>query len=445
MGWQWPANAPLGGFLRAQLPRIGVWSVLAPPGWRLRGSLAADVAFGGVRSDPRLVGRLAADDLALRSVVEGVELRDGRLRARLEGQKLVVDELVLRGAGEGVQEGTVTARGEGAWTARGLQLDAAARLQRLRASIRDDRDLTVSGELAARVSAEGTDVRGRLVVDKARIVLPDELPPRLGEDVVVRSAKGNIATAQERKQREPERPPPRRPFNVAVDIDLGNDFRLQGRGLNTRLAGELALTGETLRQPRLAGVIRTEGGEYRAYGQRLDIERGIMRFTGPLDNPALDILAIRPNLAQRVGVQITGTVQAPFIRLHSEPDMPDAEKLTWLVTGRPSPSGGAEAALVQQAAMALLANRRGGSSGGVAGRVGLDELSVRRDSAEGAVVTLGKRFAKNFYASYERSLGGALGTLYIFYDVTRRLTVRAEAGERTGLDLIWTFSFDRVR
>lgn len=445
MGWQWPANAPLGGFLRAQLPRIGVWSVLAPPGWRLRGSLAADVAFGGVRSEPRLVGRLAADDLALRSVVEGVELRDGRLRARLEGQKLLVDELVLHGAGEGVQEGSVTARGEGAWTAQGLQLNATARLQRLRASIRDDRDLTVSGELAARVDAGGADVRGRLAVDKARIVLPDELPPRLGEDVVVRSAKGNIATPQERKQREPERPPPRRPFNVAVDIDMGNDFRLQGRGLDTRLQGELQLTGQTLAQPRLAGTIRTVGGEYKAYGQRLDIERGVMRFTGALDNPALDILAIRPNLVQRVGVQITGTVQSPFIRLHSEPDMPDAEKLTWLVTGRPAPSGGAEAALVQQAAMALLANRRGGASGGVAGRVGLDELSVRRDSAEGAVVTLGKRFAKNFYASYERSLSGALGTLYLFYDISRRVTLRAEAGERTGVDLIWTFSFDRVK
>jgi translocation and assembly module TamB len=34
-----------------------------------------------------------------------------------------------------------------------------------------------------------------------------------------------------------------------------------------------------------------------------------------------------------------------------------------------------------------------------------------------------------------------MGTLYVFYDVSRKLTVRAEAGERTGLDLIWTFSW----
>jgi translocation and assembly module TamB len=67
---------------------------------------------------------------------------------------------------------------------------------------------------------------------------------------------------------------------------------------------------------------------------------------------------------------------------------------------------------------------------------------VRQDATSGAVVRVGKRFADNFYAAYERSLEGAMGTLFLFYDVSRRLTVRAEAGERTGLDLIFTFSFD---
>ena len=167
----------------------------------------------------------------------------------------------------------------------------------------------------------------------------------------------------------------------------------------------------------------------------------MLRFTGRIDNPALDILAVRPNISQRVGVLITGNAQAPFVRLYSEPELPDAEKLAWLVTGRPVPNTGAEAALVQQAALALLSSRRPGATS-FASRVGLDELSVRRSGSEGAVVSLGKRFADNFYASYERSLSGALGTLYIFYDVSRRLTVRAEAGERAGVDLIFTFAFD---
>ena len=129
------------------------------------------------------------------------------------------------------------------------------------------------------------------------------------------------------------------------------------------------------------GTIRATGGEYRAYGQRLDIERGVVRFTGPIDNPALDILAIRPNLVQRVGVEITGRALAPVVRLYSEPDLPEAEKLSWLVVGRPSASGGAEAALLQQAGVALLSSRTGGSKRGIAAAVGLDELSFSREGS----------------------------------------------------------------
>ena len=105
---------------------------------------------------------------------------------------------------------------------------------------------------------------------------------------------------------------------------------------------------------------------------------------------------------------------------------------------------GAETAVLQRAASALLAGR-GGTGKGLAGSLGLDDLSVRPDSTSGAVVRVGKRFADNFYAAYERSLSGAMGTLFVFYDISRRLTLRLETGERTGLDLIFTFAFDRVR
>ncbi|MEO7390561.1 MAG: translocation/assembly module TamB domain-containing protein [Ramlibacter sp.] len=440
-GWRWPVTAPINGSLSARLPRIGVWSLLAPPGWRLQGSLAADLKAAGTRGDPQLTGTIAADDLALRSVVDGIELRNGKLRATLEGNRLRITEFSLRGAGERDGGGTVTATGEAAWVNGAPVLQARVQLARLRASIRSDRQLTLSGDLTARTDPAGSQVEGRLHIDQARIVLPEESEPQLGEDVVVRDApKGAMTRAREREA-EPTPAPTARPLAVAVDLELGDDFQVEGRGLQTRLKGSLALSGKTLTAPRLVGAITTVGGEYRAYNQRLDVERGVIRFTGRIDNPALDILAVRPNLTQRVGVLITGTAQVPYVRLYAEPDLPDAEKLAWLVTGRAAPSTGAESALVQQAALALLASRRPGSRG-LAGSVGLDELSVRRDSSEGAVVTLGKRFARNFYASYERSLSGALGTLYIFYDVSRRLTVRAQAGERAGVDLIYTFSFN---
>ena len=59
-----------------------------------------------------------------------------------------------------------------------------------------------------------------------------------------------------------------------------------------------------------------------------------MRFTGRYDNPALDILALRPNLTQRVGVQITGTARSPRVRLFSDPVLSEAETLSWLQWAR---------------------------------------------------------------------------------------------------------------
>lgn len=448
-GWLWPLDAPLTGQLRAQLPRIGVWSVLAPPGWRLRGSLGADVAISGTRAAPQLAGDLQANDLALRSVVDGIEFGNGRLRAQLDGTRMRISEFTLQGTGDKGTGGTLTAQGEAGWVKGQAQVQLAAKLERLRASIRTDRQLTVSGEVQASLKGQQTELTGRLVVDQARIILPDEGTPQLGDDVVVRSTRGVAAgqkapayTSSAAAGKDP------RTVKLAMQLDLGRDFRIQGKGIDTRVQGTLALSGASLRDPRLTGTISTAGGQYRAYSQRLDVEQGVLRFTGAIDNPALDILAIRPNLTQRVGVQITGTALLPRVRLYAQPELPDAEKLSWLVVGRSSASGGAEAALLQQAALALLGSKSGGLSGGLAAALGLDELSYRGAASnsdgtttEGAV-TLGKRFSRNFYAAYERSISGALGTLYVFYDLSQRFTVRAQAGQQSAVDLIFTVPYD---
>ncbi|WP_411878609.1 translocation/assembly module TamB domain-containing protein [Polaromonas sp. YR568] len=447
--WVWPGDAPLAGQLRAQLPRIGVWSVLAPPGWRLRGSLGADVAISGTRAAPQLAGDLQANDLALRSVVDGIEFGNGKLRAKLDGTRMRIDEFTLQGAGDKGTGGVLTAQGEAGWVDGKPLVQLSAKLERLRASIRTDRRITLSGEVQASLKGQQTELTGKLLVDQARILLPEEGTPQLGDDVVVRSTRGAAAGQKAPAQASGDTVEREaRPFKLAVELDLGRDFRIQGKGLDTRVQGTLALSGETLREPRLNGTIRTADGQYRAYGQRLDVEQGVLRFTGAIDNPSLDILAIRPNLTQRVGVQITGTALLPRVRLYAQPELPDAEKLSWLIVGRSSATGGAEAALLQQAALALLGSKSGGMSGGLAASLGLDELSYRgaSNNADGSTtesaITLGKRFSRNFYASYERTISGALGTLYVFYDLSQRFTVRAQAGQQSAVDLIFTVPFD---
>jgi translocation and assembly module TamB len=238
-----------------------------------------------------------------------------------------------------------------------------------------------------------------------------------------------------------------------VTLDLGPDFQVQGQGLTTRLGGKVNLISNAANKgiPRLVGEVSTEGGRYKAYGQQLNIDTGLLRFNGPYDNPLLEILAIRPNLSQRVGVQITGSAMTPKVRLYSDPEMPDADKLAWLVLGRSGANGGAESAVLQQAALALFSSNGKALGSEMAGALGLDEISLANGSrsdigssatATGAAVTLGKRLSKDFYLVYETSLKGTFGSFYVFYDLSRRLTLRAQTGQDNALDLIYTVRKD---
>ena len=474
--WAWAADAPVSGQLKAQLPRVGAWSVLAPPGWRLRGTLDADATLAGTRARPLWRGHLRADDLALRSVVDGVDFSNGTLRTRLEGERLDILEFTLQGAG-----GTGTTAGSGGvlsaagfvhWQApEGASPDAAfvqrlrmemdATATALRVSARSDRRLVLSGTLSARLKDAKLVLRGKLKADQALFVMPEDTTPRLGDDVVVRkpapavpptpspAVNASPALAGATPAKASVQP------DLAISLDLGQDFQVRGSGLITLLEGSVELTSTSRSlAPRLTGTLRTAQGTYKAYGQQLDIEEGVLRFTGAYDNPSLDILAIRPNLTQRVGVQISGTAQLPVIRLYADPDLPDSEKLAWLLLGRSGANGGAEAAMLQQAALALLGNKGGGLSGGLADAFGLDEISLRggttgessaagsSGTATGATVLLGKRLSRDFYVAYERSLAGTVGTLSIFYDLSRRFTLRAQTGEQSAVDLIFTLRYD---
>lgn len=473
-GWTWPEDAPLAASVRAELPDVGVWSTLAPPGWRVRGTLSADARLSGTRAAPHWSGQLAAEQFGVRSLLDGVDLQDGRLRATLQGQQLSITELSLHG-GQGSRAriagysgnrtaapqdgGTLSGSGSITWGRTGeagapglsgITMDLRARAQALQLLVRADRQLSVSGDLQARLQGGQFTLRGRLKTDRATIILAESGAPTLGADVVVHSAALRRAAAaradkasQASGQVQAARPP-----DIAITLDLGEDFALQGHGITTRLQGQLEIgsSSATGGQPRVTGELRTVQGRYRAWGQALDVESGLLRFNGPYDNPALDVLALRPNISVRAGVQVTGTARAPRVRLYADPELPDAEKLSWVVLGRSASAGGAEAALMQQAALAFLGRGGGDGTAGIAKRLGLDEIGVKgpqpgADASE-AALTLGKRLSKDLYVTYERSLSGVLGTLYIFYDLSKHLTLRGQTGMQSAVDLIYTVRYD---
>ena len=210
-------------------------------------------------------------------------------------------------------------------------------------------------------------------------------------------------------------------FPLALDLTLklGDDFLFKGAGLDARLGGQLRVF--TVNQAlRGEGTIQVEKGRYAAYAQTLDIERGVLRFAGPIDNPGLDVLAVRKTADVKVGVQVGGTVQRPLVTLYSDPAMPDTEKLAWLVLGHGLESSGQqEFVLLQVAAGALLSQAESVNlQAKMAETLGIDSFDVRAGSSESltsTVVSVGKRLSSRATLSYEQSLDGLSQVVKVLY------------------------------
>ncbi len=395
----------------------------------LDGALKAEVRAGGSLARPELSGGLTGSRFTVALPDLGMNFTEGRFQASLHGQTLRIDDLALRGGAGGLGGQGRLAFKDGA-----PAMQLALKADKLEVLSRPDRHLVLSGNGEAEVAGKTVRIAAKLKADRGVIELPKEGAPVPSEDVVV------LGRSQAVGKREP-------PYAVSfdLDLDLGERFFVKGKGLDAQLGGALKLTGADGAAPDARGSIHVVKGAYSAYGQRLEIGRGILNFQGPPDNPGLDIIALRKNQPVEAGVAISGTAQSPRIRLVSNPNVPDSEKLSWLVLGYGfGDSADPSFKALQAAAGALLA---AGESitlqQQIAHAAGLDEFTLKgAGGLESTVLSLGKRLSSRAYVSYEQGLAGAATLMKINYTLSQRLSLRAEAGATPAMDIFYTFSFD---
>ena len=433
---RWPqADAPITGSVVARVADLGIWSAWVPPGWRLAGELRGVATLSGTFGDPRYSGEISGNRLGVRNLLEGVNVADGQVLMRLEGETARIERFTLRGG-----DGTLTLSG-GATLGASPQARVQVVADHFRVLGRVDRRVIASGQAELSLQAAQTRLDGRFTIDEGLFDISRADAPSLDDDVTVRRIGSEDVEAA-----DAPKPRPARNFVLGVDIALGEQLRLRGRGLDTLLRGELRLSTPGGRLA-IHGTISTEGGTYAAYGQRLDIDRGIVAFSGAPDNLRLDVLALRPNIDLRVGVAITGTLLLPRVRLYSEPEMSDNEKLSWLLLGR-APDGldRADTALLQRAAVALLAGEGEAPTDALLRNLGIDEISLRQGEGDTrqTVITLGKQLSRRWYVGYERGVNATTGTWQLIYRIAQRFTLRAQSGEDNSLDVIWVWRFQET-
>ena len=462
-GWQLVPAAPVNAKLTAEHTNLEALAPWLGPDARVGGRLNATVLVTGTGADPSVSGEARAVDLAVREPQTGFEIEKGAVAVRMTGKSIVIEQLEASAPwhpSEAARErmrrveilpesGRITAQGS-------LDLQARSgtvvvKVDKVPVTQLPTRFLALSGETKLQAGAKELLVTGSLAADAGWIGALATALPSVSEDVVVVRGAQPATTADEEA--------PREPIRLDLRLSAGDHLYFQGRGLDTRLAGEIHLTGTPGPGLRAAGAIRTAGGTYDGYGQQLAIERGVLTFQGQLDNPRLNVLALRKGLPVEAGVEVLGTTTRPRIRLVSVPDVPEPEKLSWLVLGRgASDASLGDSAVMMAAARALLGNNNPGSD--LTKKLGFDEIKIGRadtgvlgvlpqstvagrtgSPSAADVVTVGKRLNRSFYLTYEQGLTDAEGALKLAWRVTRQFQVLARAGYLPGVDAVYRWSF----
>ncbi len=472
-GWRLAQTRPLAAQLDADVPSIewinGILSERIRANVRLAGSLQARIGVTGTPAEPRADGRITGDELRVAWIEQGVRLEGGTLRARLDGSAVILDELRFTGPprvspadkraalAAGNQPGVVTMNGQlGLRDFNGVLQVAADRLPLLQ---RPDRWVVASGGAnivftERSVQANGAVVAAAGFVDFSRPDLPvlssDVNVVRPGDEVRERTRDPGLAVS----------------FDLGVG--LGDHFYLRGLGLDTRIDGAVRIRGDARGNVRATGAVESKEGTYQGYGQRLAIERGRVNFQGPLDNPGLDVLALRKGLPVEAGLSITGTAAEPIVRLYSDPPMADFETLSWLALGRPAEQGGGDNVALARAAAGILGGTGEGLPMQLARTLGLDDVSIRsgdlsspnsllpRQTVAGTtrgdgtvpttvgneIISVGKRLNDTLTLTYEQAVSGAANAVQLSYQISRRLSLVARAGTDNAIDLVYSFAFD---
>jgi translocation and assembly module TamB len=282
-------------------------------------------------------------------------------------------------------------------------------------------------------------------VDHALFDLPEKSAPSLGDDVVIVRPDGTVK-GEGRDQKvvaASERPVTFAP-RANIDIDLGQKFRFRGAGADLGLAGTITAMSAPNMPLRAIGNVRvTPGSTYTAFGRKLNIENGFFTFNGPVANPGINILAMRRNQEIEAGVQVTGTVQSPTAKLVSEPNVPDNEKLSWLLFGHGTDQGNN---IGQQSAMTNALALLGSASGKrIAQTFGLDEFSIGTSEVgltDPQVVMISKAINERLVIGYEQGLQSASNAVKATLALSRFWSVTAYGGTFQGLDLSYTRRFD---
>ncbi|MEE4996787.1 translocation/assembly module TamB domain-containing protein [Pseudomonas alliivorans] len=379
---------------------------------RLSGGLLAPLVNGSVTLQG---GEVSGPELPL-------ELRDLNVQALIAGENVQVN-----GGWKSGSTGQGSLTGQVAW-GQALVVDLSLKGSRLPIHVEPYAEVEAVPDLKISMQGERLAVSGKVLIPKGTITVR-ELPPS-----TVKLSGDTVIVGQQTEEGAP-------PLAVAMDIDVevGQDtLSFNGFGLTADLVGRVHI-GDNL---DTRGELNLNNGRYRAYGQRLTIRKARLLFAGPVDQPYLDIEAIRQTDDVIAGIRLTGSAEQPTTEVFSEPAMSQEQALSYLVMGRPLGNSGEDNNMVAQAALALGVAGSASTTGKLAGNLGIKdfELDTSGTGDKTNVVASGK-ITDKLSLRYGVGVFEPANTIALRYLLSKRVYLEAASGIASSLDIFYKRDF----
>lgn len=401
---------------------VDVFAPFIPQVHALKGQLSIELIASGSVTKPRLNGSASLSEGSFQLTQSTSTIRDITIESEFLGSAINLDGAFTIGDGIGHLSGNLdfanALAGKLQLTGQQLHIESAPEL-----------DLYINTDMTLHISDNVIFASGNLSLPEGKINLI-KLP------VNATSLSKDVTFVQDERQQV-------QTFQLKTDLNIGVGPNLSFTGFEASgdLKGSLQIKND-IDEPFIAnGEIDFTNSKYRGYGQKLDVRRGRLLFLGPIDDPKIDLEAIRQVADTTVGLKAYGDAKKPQISPFSEPPLPDNDIIYMLITGN-KVGQKTTRSQDQMIAYALLASsvKVGEKSiSETAEKIGVSDFNI--GSSDDSDLLLSGYLNPALYLEYGVNVLGDTNAFKLRWDFAKRFSLEFISGIQSSMDVIYAREF----